>query len=117
MAVRLGVPYRGLATRTARGAGAAGPPARKTPPDSESDSEVRGIGSSESDSEAAPARYAGASLSPRDHSKSGPAGAWLQSPKAADRVLAAWHGLAPVSEWLDTHVGPSTLPPEDAEGL
>jgi len=50
-------------------------------------------------------------------SKTWAAGAWMHSPKAADRVLAVWHGLAPVSVWLDTHVGPSILPPEDVEGL
>jgi len=43
-----------------------------------------------------------------------PAG-WLHTARALDRVVAAWRDFAPVNEWLDTHVGPSTLPPDDAE--
>ena len=42
---------------------------------------------------------------------------WMHTAKAAERVMAAWTGFAPVNEWLDTHVGPSTLPPEDADGF
>jgi hypothetical protein len=41
--------------------------------------------------------------------------AWMHTAKAAERVVAAWRGFSPVNEWLDTHVGPSTLPPDDAE--
>lgn len=41
--------------------------------------------------------------------------AWLHTAKALDRIVAGWRDFAPVNEWLDTHVGPSTLPPEDAE--
>ena len=43
--------------------------------------------------------------------------AWMHTPKAADRVVAVWRAFAPVNEWLDSHVGPSTLPPEDARGF
>jgi hypothetical protein len=32
-----------------------------------------------------------------------------------DRVRGAWEELAPLCSWLDAHVGPSTLPPPDAE--
>ncbi|MCU0260915.1 MAG: DUF2461 domain-containing protein [Ilumatobacteraceae bacterium] len=39
--------------------------------------------------------------------------AWLHTPKAADRVRRVWAGAAPLCEWLDRHVGPSTLPPDE----
>jgi uncharacterized protein (TIGR02453 family) len=42
---------------------------------------------------------------------------WMYTAKAKDRVVSAWKGFGAVNEWLDTHVGPSTLPPEDAEGF
>jgi uncharacterized protein (TIGR02453 family) len=38
---------------------------------------------------------------------------WLQTAKAKDRVLEAWRGAKPLHEWLDRHVGPSSLPPDD----
>jgi hypothetical protein len=28
-------------------------------------------------------------------------------------VLEGWRGVAPLHQWLDRHVGPSTLPPEE----
>ena len=37
---------------------------------------------------------------------------WLSTAKAKDRVLDGWRGAAPLHEWLDRHVGPSSLPPE-----
>ena len=40
---------------------------------------------------------------------------WLGTAKAKDRVLDTWRGAAPLHEWLDRHVGPSTLPPEDPD--
>jgi uncharacterized protein (TIGR02453 family) len=40
-------------------------------------------------------------------------GRWLATGKAKDRVLETWRGAAPLQEWLDRHVGPSELPPED----
>lgn len=42
---------------------------------------------------------------------------WMHTAKAKDHVVKAWNGFAAVNEWLDTHVGPSTLPPEDADGF
>ena len=39
---------------------------------------------------------------------------WLSTAKARDRVLDTWRAAAPLHAWLDRHVGPSTLPPEDA---
>ena len=38
---------------------------------------------------------------------------WLATAKARDRVLDTWRAAAPLHAWLDRHVGPSTLPPED----
>jgi uncharacterized protein (TIGR02453 family) len=38
---------------------------------------------------------------------------WLSTVKAKDRVLEGWRGAAPLHEWLDRNVGPSTLPPEE----
>lgn len=38
---------------------------------------------------------------------------WLGTPEAAARIVAAWQTLAPLTDWLDRHVGPSReLPPE-----
>ncbi|HZB72562.1 MAG TPA: DUF2461 domain-containing protein [Acidimicrobiales bacterium] len=39
---------------------------------------------------------------------------WLSTAKARDRVLDTWRAAAPLHTWLDRHVGPSTLPPDDA---
>jgi uncharacterized protein (TIGR02453 family) len=36
---------------------------------------------------------------------------WLHSAEAAERVATAWRELAPVSQWLDDHVGPAQTPP------
>jgi uncharacterized protein (DUF2461 family) len=38
---------------------------------------------------------------------------WLHSAKAAARVRESWTGVADLCAWLDAHVGPSTLPPDD----
>jgi len=43
-----------------------------------------------------------------------PVSAWMGSPKAVAKVRETWAGAAPVCAWLDTHVGPSTLPPEES---
>lgn len=50
-------------------------------------------------------------------SKSWAPAAWMHTAKAADRVVSTWRGIADLNAWLDTHVGPSTLPPEDAHGF
>jgi uncharacterized protein (TIGR02453 family) len=40
-----------------------------------------------------------------------PAAPWLGTRKAKDRVVRCFQGSAPLSAWLKTNVGPSTLPP------
>src|SRR5262249_54724411 len=44
--------------------------------------------------------------------KSWPPAKWMQTSKAKDRILEAWHASDPVNAWLAKHVGPSTAPPE-----
>lgn len=39
---------------------------------------------------------------------------WLHTARAADRIRDAWDGAADLCGWLDEHVGPSTLPPDDS---
>jgi uncharacterized protein (TIGR02453 family) len=39
--------------------------------------------------------------------------AWIRSRGAVRRIRAVWDGTAGLCAWLDTHVGPSTLPPDD----
>lgn len=43
--------------------------------------------------------------------------AWMHTARAHERVVSAWRGLADLNDWLDTHVGPSTLPPDDTAGF
>jgi len=38
---------------------------------------------------------------------------WMHTPGAAKRIRDAWTGVADLCSWLDAHVGPSTLPPDD----
>jgi uncharacterized protein (TIGR02453 family) len=65
---------------------------------------------------------------PRDHpriallrrsglmaSRTWPVAKWLHTKQAVTRVREAWTGLEPMCKWLDAHVGPSTLPPDDAQ--
>lgn len=40
-----------------------------------------------------------------------PAGAWLGTKRAKDRIVAFRDDTRPVQAWLDANVGPSTLPP------
>jgi uncharacterized protein (TIGR02453 family) len=47
--------------------------------------------------------------------RSWPLAKWLHTTKAADRVRALFTDAGPLCAWLDRHVGPSTLPPPDAE--
>lgn len=42
-----------------------------------------------------------------------PLAKWMHTKAVVDRVRTAWTDAAEVNEWLDTHVGPSTLPPDD----
>jgi uncharacterized protein (TIGR02453 family) len=39
-----------------------------------------------------------------------PPAAWLGTAKAADRITKVWRDAAPLTDWLDEHVGPSTEP-------
>jgi uncharacterized protein (TIGR02453 family) len=39
-----------------------------------------------------------------------PPAAWMGTAKAVDRIVKVWRDSAPLSDWLDTHVGPSTEP-------
>jgi uncharacterized protein (TIGR02453 family) len=45
--------------------------------------------------------------------RSWPPAKWLHSKQAVDRVRAAWEDLGELCKWIDVHVGPSTLPPDD----
>lgn len=45
-----------------------------------------------------------------------PVAKWMHTAKAKDRVLEVWRGADAVNNWLTTHVGPSTAPPDDAWG-
>ncbi len=38
---------------------------------------------------------------------------WIHTKSAARRIRDTWAGVADVCGWLDSHVGPSTLPPDD----
>jgi uncharacterized protein (TIGR02453 family) len=38
---------------------------------------------------------------------------WIHSKGAANRIRNTWNGARPLTDWLDAHVGPSTLPPDD----
>jgi uncharacterized protein (TIGR02453 family) len=40
--------------------------------------------------------------------------AWLHTKKVADHILKVWEEMSPLCEWLDQHVGPSTLPPDES---
>jgi len=41
-----------------------------------------------------------------------PAGAWLGTKKAKDRIVEFLTNAKPLNAWLEKHVGPSTMPPE-----
>ena len=45
--------------------------------------------------------------------KEWPLAKWMHSKQALDRVMGVWRDAAPLTEFLDAHVGPSTLPPDD----
>jgi uncharacterized protein (TIGR02453 family) len=42
-----------------------------------------------------------------------PLAKWMHTKAVAGRVRDVWVAAGDVTSWLDTHVGPSTLPPED----
>jgi uncharacterized protein (TIGR02453 family) len=37
---------------------------------------------------------------------------WLSTAAAVSHIRQAWRGVRPLNEWLNAHVGPSTLPPD-----
>ncbi len=39
---------------------------------------------------------------------------WLHTRRAKDRIVKTWRDARTLNDWLDAHVGPSELPPEDA---
>ncbi|HEY0520658.1 MAG TPA: DUF2461 domain-containing protein, partial [Ilumatobacteraceae bacterium] len=40
---------------------------------------------------------------------------WMQTKAVAPRVREVWELVEPMNSWLDSHVGPTTLAPEDDE--
>jgi uncharacterized protein (TIGR02453 family) len=42
-----------------------------------------------------------------------PVSSWMHTKKAAAKLRETWAGVQPLCSWLDTHVGPSTLPPDE----
>jgi len=46
-------------------------------------------------------------------SREWPLAKWMQTKAVVGRVRDVWTTAAPLNEWLDTHVGPSTLPPDE----
>ncbi|MBI5090201.1 MAG: DUF2461 domain-containing protein [Actinobacteria bacterium] len=44
-----------------------------------------------------------------------PEARWMRTSAVVTRVREAWDAGAPMNEWLDTHVGPSTLAPSEEE--
>ncbi len=48
-------------------------------------------------------------------SKEWPLANWMHTKAVTGRVREAWEACDPINVWLDSHVGPSNLEPEDAE--
>ncbi len=46
-------------------------------------------------------------------SRSFPLARWVHTAKALDRITQVWDDAKPLNDWLDRHVGPSTLPPPE----
>lgn len=42
-----------------------------------------------------------------------PVAKWMSTKGALEKLMQVWKDAAPLTEWLDAHVGPSTLPPPD----
>lgn len=40
---------------------------------------------------------------------------WMHTKAAVGKVRDAWRDAAPMNEWLDAHVGPSTIAPDEGE--
>jgi uncharacterized protein (TIGR02453 family) len=47
--------------------------------------------------------------------RSFPVAGWMHTAKAEARVVEVWRQQQPMNDWLDSHVGPSELPPDDRE--
>ncbi len=47
-------------------------------------------------------------------SKQFPVSSWMHTEQAAGKIRATWATAAPLCAWLDAHVGPSTLPPDES---
>jgi uncharacterized protein (TIGR02453 family) len=45
--------------------------------------------------------------------RSWPVSRWMHTAKARDRIAETWRGAAPLNAWLQAHVGPSDLPPDE----
>ncbi|MEI7547628.1 MAG: DUF2461 domain-containing protein [Actinomycetota bacterium] len=45
--------------------------------------------------------------------KEWPLAKWMHTKQALTKIMAVWHDASELTGWLDAHVGPSTLPPED----
>jgi len=44
-----------------------------------------------------------------------PVAKWMSTPKALDRVETVWNDAKPMSAWLERHVGPSELAPDEPD--
>jgi uncharacterized protein (TIGR02453 family) len=42
-----------------------------------------------------------------------PVAKWMHGKGSLAKLMQVWKDAAPLTDWLDAHVGPSTLPPED----
>jgi uncharacterized protein (TIGR02453 family) len=42
-----------------------------------------------------------------------PLAKWMHTPKALERIVAVWDAAKPVNAWLERHVGPSELAPDE----
>lgn len=47
--------------------------------------------------------------------KEWPEAPWMHTKGVVKRVRDAWSAIDPLNEWLDAHVGPSTIAPDDDE--
>jgi uncharacterized protein (DUF2461 family) len=45
-----------------------------------------------------------------------PAAKWMRTKAVAGKVAETWRAAAPMNEWLDANVGPSTMPPDEGPG-
>jgi hypothetical protein len=45
-------------------------------------------------------------------SRTFPRAKWQSTTKALDRIVELWRDAEPMNAWLDTHVGPSEIPPD-----